>query len=220
MHGKATVRKENEWPLANTQWTRFHLDAASKHLGPQAPATEQRASYDAMGDGVTFSTAPFERDFEITGYVSAHLTIASSTADMDIFAVLRAFDPAGKEIVFIGAHEPTPVSRGWLRASHRKQDTARSTPYRPFLVHDEIQKLTPGGLYTVDIEIWPTSLVLPNGYRLVLTLMGKDFEYEGIRAGCCTITRRIVRRRIRRHQHHRHRRRAHDSYLLLPVIPR
>ncbi len=38
----------------------------------------------------------------------------------------------------------------------------------------------PGALYTVDVEIWPTSLVLPKDYRLVLTLMGKDFEFEGI----------------------------------------
>ena len=174
------MRKENEWPLASTQWTKFHLDAANKGLGPQAPAAEQRVSYDAMGEGVSFSTAPFEQDIEITGYVAARLTIASSTTDMDIFAVLRAFDPAGKEVVFIGAHEPTPVSRGWLRASHRKLDPARSKPYRPFLAHDEIQKLTPGELYTVDVEIWPTSLVLPKGYRLVLTLMGKDFEFEGI----------------------------------------
>ncbi len=220
VHGKASVRKEHAWPLAKTQWTEFHLDAASKGLGPQVPAAEQRVSYDAMGDGVSFSTAPFERDFEITGYVSAHLTIASSTTDMDIFAVLRAFDPAGKEIVFIGAHEPTPVSRGWLRASHRKQDAARSKPYRPFLLHDEIQKLTPGEPYTVDVEIWPTSLVLPKGYRLVLTLMGKDFEYEGIPG-------RLL------HNHPEDRPAAefggtntiitggaHESYLLLPVIPR
>ncbi len=130
MHGKATVRKENEWPLARTQWTRFHLDGANKSLGEKAPAAEQRVSYEAMGEGVSFSTTPFEQDFEITGYVSARLTIASSTTDMDIFAVLRAFDPVGKEVVFIGAHEPTPVSRGWLRASHRKQEPARSTHRR------------------------------------------------------------------------------------------
>ena len=138
---------------------------------------------------------------------------------MDIFAVLRAFDPAGKEVVFIGAHEPTPVSRGWLRASHRKQDPARSKPYRPFLVHDEIQKLTPDQLYTVDVEIWPTSLVLPKGYRLVLTLMGKDFEFDGVPG-------RLL------HNHPEDRPAAefggtntivtggpHESYLLLPVIP-
>ncbi len=177
VHGKATrAQGECEWPLAQHAVDQVPSRCREQGLGPQAPAAEQRVSYDAMGDGVNFSTAPFEQDFEITGYVAARLTIASSTTDMDIFAVLRAFDPAGKEVVFIGAHEPTPVSRGWLRASHRKQDPARSKPYRPFLAHDEIQKLTPGELYTVDVEIWPTSLAAPEGLPA-----GADADGQGLR---------------------------------------
>jgi hypothetical protein len=27
------------------------------------------------------------------------------------------------------------------------------------------------------VEIWPTSLVLPAGYRLALTVRGRDYEY-------------------------------------------
>ena len=178
--GGASVRKEREWPLARTRWTKLHLDADAKALTSSAPKAESRSTYAALGEGVTFSTAPFERETEITGYVAARLTISSSTTDMDIFATLRAFDPSGEEITFIGAHEPTPLSRGWLRASHRKQVAVKSKPYRPYLSHDEIQKLTPGALYTVDVEIWPTCLVFPTGYRLALTLMGKDFELPGI----------------------------------------
>ena len=179
VHDKASVRKADQWPLKETVWTKFYLDG-DLGLGPQPAAKESVVKYNAMGEGVTFSTAPLDRDLEITGYVAARLTIASSTTDMDIFAVLRAFDPSGKEVILTGAHEPTPISRGWLRASHRKLDDVRSLPYRPFLVHDEIQKLTPGERYAVDIEIWPTSLAVPAGYRLALTLMGKDFEIEGI----------------------------------------
>src|SRR5215472_13717388 len=41
---------------------------------------------------------------------------------------------------------------GWLRASHRKLDPERSTPYRPYHTHDEIQKLTPGDTVPVDVE--------------------------------------------------------------------
>lgn len=104
--GKAVVRKEHEWPLKRTQWTKFFLDAGDKSVGPKSPAKEARATYAALGEGVSFSTAPFEQDTEITGYVTARLTIASSTTDMDIFATLRAFDPAGKEVIFVGAHEP------------------------------------------------------------------------------------------------------------------
>jgi predicted acyl esterase len=38
----------------------------------------------------------------------------------------------------------------------------------------------PGEFYEVDVEIWPTSMVFPKGYRLVLTIMGKDFEFPDI----------------------------------------
>ena len=51
---------------------------------------------------------------------------------------------------------------------------------RVFHAHDEIQKIVPGQAYEVMVEIWPTSMVFPKGYRLVLTLIGKDFEFPGI----------------------------------------
>ena len=70
---------------------------------------------------------------------------------MDIFATLRAFDPDGTEIVFVGASEPVPVSRGWLCASHRCLDPARSTPYRPYHSHTDIEKLDPGAVYEVEV---------------------------------------------------------------------
>jgi predicted acyl esterase len=122
---------------------------------------------------------PFAEETEFTGFVTAHLFLSSSSDDMDIFATLRIFDPQGQEVVFTGAHEPTPVTRGWLRASHRKLDPERTLPYRVFHAHDEIQKLDPRRIYEVDVELWPTCIVFPKGYRLGLTLMGKDFEFPG-----------------------------------------
>jgi predicted acyl esterase len=175
----APFRMENEFPLARTQWTKFYLDAATSAIGTEQPTQPGTLSYDAMGDGVTLTTAPFTQDTEITGFVTAHLFVASTTTDMDIFATLRAFDPQGKEVIFTGAHEPTPVTRGWLRASHRKPDPKRTLPTRVFHAHDEIQKLTPQQTYELDVEIWPTCMVFPRRYRMALTLMGKDFEFEG-----------------------------------------
>jgi hypothetical protein len=37
----------------------------------------------------------------------------------------------------------------------------------------------PGQVYQVDIEIWPTCIVMPPGYRLGLTVRGTDYRYEG-----------------------------------------
>jgi uncharacterized protein len=115
---------------------------------------------------------------EITGPSAAKLFVSSGTTDADLFVVVRAFDPSGGEVTFQGAIDPhTPVAQGWLRASHRKLDAALSTDYRPYHSHDEEQPLTPGEVYELDVEIWPTSLVLPAGYRLALTVRGRDYEY-------------------------------------------
>ncbi|WPD18528.1 CocE/NonD family hydrolase [Thermaerobacter composti] len=174
------LRKEWEWPLARTQWTKWYLDPANSSLSGQIPHKESHATYHAMGQGITFWTPPFEKETEITGPVAAKVFISSSTTDADLFLVLRLFDPEGREVTFRGAVEPAaPVAQGWLRASHRKLDPDLSREWRPYHSHDEYQPLTPGEIYELDIEIWPTSIVVPPGYRLALTIQGRDFEREG-----------------------------------------
>ena len=177
---KFVLRHENEWPLARTQWTRFYPDPQGMRLSPTPLAAERSITYEAMGDGLTFSTPPLTQETEITGPSVLKLFVSSSTTDADIFAVLRVFAPDGREVVFQGALDPhTPIGQGWLRASHRKLDPALSLPYRPYHTHDEAQSLKPGEVVELDIEIWPTCIVVPAGYRIALTIRGKDYEYEG-----------------------------------------
>jgi len=173
------VAHDTQWPLTGTKWTRFYLDASGKAL-VAAPGKAASASYRAIGEGLTFKTAPLARELEFAGPIKAKLFVASSTDDMDIFATLRAFDPKGNEITFLSAVEPkAPVSQGWLRVSQRKLDAKRSSEWQPWHAHDETQKLQPGEIVEVDLEIWPASLALPAGCRLALTLQGKDFERAG-----------------------------------------
>jgi predicted acyl esterase len=117
---------------------------------------------------------------EITGPVALKLWLSSQTADADVFAALRLFDPAGKEVTFIGSNDPrTPIALGWLRASHRKLDPRRTLPYRPWHTHDELWPLAPGKPVELDIEILPTSIVVPPGYQFALTILGRDYEVDG-----------------------------------------
>jgi predicted acyl esterase len=179
-----TPRGENEWPLARTRWTKLYLDAAGLALAESPPESGARTSYAATGDGVTFSTAPLAAATEITGPVAAKLFCSSDTTDADLFAVVRVFAPDGSEVTFQAAVDPHgPIAQGWLRASHRKLDARLSTPYRPYHTHDEIEPLVPGELYELDVEIWPTSIVVPAGYRVALTIRGTDYEYPGLQDG-------------------------------------
>jgi predicted acyl esterase len=170
-------RGEQEWPLARTQWQRLYLRPAQRALTTAPPPADERASYAAAGDGITFTAPPLTADTEITGPVAARLYVSSSSTDADLFLVLRVFAPGGEEVTFPGAIDPhTPVAQGWLRMSHRKLDPVLSTPYRPYHSHDEIQPLTPDAVYQADVEIWPTSLVIPAGYQVALTVRGRDYE--------------------------------------------
>jgi predicted acyl esterase len=212
-------RMEDEFPLARTQWRKLYLDAKDKSIVSENPGVEGRVTYEALGPGVDFSTAPFEQETEICGLITGHLAVSSSTTDMDIFVTLRVFAPDNKEVVFVGAHEPTTMTKGWLRVSHRKIDLARSQPHRVFYSHDEIQKIEPDKVYAVDVEIWPTSMIFPKGYRLVMTIQGRDFEFPGV-AG----------RMLHNHPQDRpesefggantiHTGGGNESYLMLPIIP-
>jgi len=94
--------------------------------------------------------------------------------------VLRVFSPDLKEVTFAGANDPhTPMAHGWLRASMRKRDPNRSLPYRPYHALDEKQPLVPGRTYELDIEVWPTCIIVPRGYRIGLSIRGKDYVYPG-----------------------------------------
>ncbi len=178
--GRFVERAEAEWPLAGTRWTRLHLDAEAAALRPELPDLEGALTFDAMGEGLTFLSAPFEVETEITGPVAASLVVSSTTPDADLFLVLRAFAPDGAEVTFQGAIDPhTPVAQGWLRASHRKLDPELSRPYRPYHTHDEPEPLAPGEPVAVSVELWPTSLVVPAGFRLGLTIGGRDYVYPG-----------------------------------------
>ena len=99
--------------------------------------------------------------------------------------MLRVFSPDLKEVVFQGAIDPhTPVGQGWLRASHRaaRQKTVEAVPALSH-PYQESSRSSRGEVAELDIEIWPTSIVVPAGHRVALTIRGKDYVYAGPSGG-------------------------------------
>jgi predicted acyl esterase len=177
--GTFTDRAEDAWPLARTDWTRYRL---TPDLRLEATDTVEKGAveYDASGDGLTFMTNSFDEETEVTGPLAARLFVSSETDDADLFLVVRLFDVNEDEVTFMGALDPnTPIAHGWLRASHRALDQEKSLPHRPYHTHDRIEPLVPGEVCSLDVEIWPTSIVIPAGYRLALTIRGNDYRYDG-----------------------------------------
>ena len=66
------------------------------------------------------------------------------------------------------------MTKGWLRASHRKLDPQKSLLYRPYHAHDERWWLKPGGTVECQVEIWPTSMVFRKEHKLRLDITPCD----------------------------------------------
>jgi predicted acyl esterase len=230
-----TERQENTWPIDRTQWQKLYLRPNGQLIDSIPTEAQSTLSFAANGDGLSFISDPLEHETEITGPLALKLLVSSDTDDADIFVVLRAFTPDLREITFAGAIDPhTPIAQGWLRASHRELDESLSKPYRPYHKHQKRQLLKPGEKVSLDIELWPTSIVLPPGYRIGLSIRGKDYifaEKTGLKLsnfknellGCGPFLHNEPRDRLKSSfsgNTYIHFEQEYPNFLLLPVIPK
>jgi predicted acyl esterase len=207
--GKNVYRDEHEWPLARTEWTRWHL-AHDGALSRDRPAERGSASFDNDPDlapgqlppGVTFQSAAFESETEVTGPVALHFSATLDQADATWVVTLRDIAPDGTS---------RTLSKGWLRASQRALDGARSKPYRPYQAHTQKETLPPGTSHAYAIEIRETSNVFLPGHRLAIDIKGQDSTAEDpIWVHTCNAL--PTRHRIEFGG-------PVDAFILLPVIP-
>ncbi|KAI0572519.1 X-Pro dipeptidyl-peptidase protein [Pyrenophora tritici-repentis] len=157
----------------------------------------QKLSYEALGTLdkpklLQFTTAPFEQETEITGHIVAHLNVSLSAhpthptpSDIDLFLTLRYISPEGKEVHYTGtAGDPIPLAKGWLRVSLRKTnpDHPKHREYLPWRDYfsTDVQPVIPGDVYAVDVEVWPTNVVVEKGGKIVFEVSSGDTQGSGI----------------------------------------
>jgi uncharacterized protein len=170
--GSRTVRTAKEWPIECTEWRRLYLDVAARSMSTQPPAAASQIEYWPAGDGVSFKTTTFDRRTEVVGPLAIRLMVSTTASDLDLFAAVRVLDADG---CLVRLHRAgTTATRGWLRLSHRELDEDSSSIGAPVHTHERLLEVVPGQRYTVDIEVWPTSLVVPEGGALTLTIQGID----------------------------------------------
>ncbi len=111
------------------------------------------------GNALSFLTAPYTSKVAYAGQGSVDLWLKSSAADTDLEATLTEVRPDGREVF---------IQSGWLRASHRKEDPARSTELVPYQDHQEADaEPLPAGQYSkLRIELFPFAHVVRPGSRL------------------------------------------------------
>jgi uncharacterized protein len=213
-------RAEREWPLARTEYRPFYLDASAGTLEAKPIGRESVVSYEAASaQPRALFARTFDRDTELTGYFKLKLWVEAEGADdMDLFAAIQKLDREGTLVNFyyITRFRFGHAAHGWLRASHRELDAFRSKPHQPVHPHRLEERLMPGEIVPVEIEIWPSSTLFRSGEQMRLVIMGKD-PFPVSNAPGVDITIHPETRNSGRHIIHTGGR--YDSHLLVPVIP-
>jgi putative CocE/NonD family hydrolase len=178
-------------------------------FAPGGPA----AGFDPVRRVLTYTSAPLGADTEIAGPIKLVLYASSSARDTDFFIKLSDQYPQAPEQ---RAKDANPfadlISRGWLRASHRALDAARSSDMVPYHTHERPQPLTPGEIYKFEISLEPMAYLIKAGHRLRLEIVNGDSPVSEQLWGHYYRPDKIGSDSI-------HHDAAHASELILPVMP-
>jgi uncharacterized protein len=139
-------------------------------FGPSGPP-----NFDPARRVLTFTTAELEKDLEIAGPIKLVLYASSTQRDTDFFVKLSEQYPQPAEERGRGVNPASQVvTKGWLRASHRALDEARSTEMEPYHTHTDPQPLKPGEVARFDISVEPNAFRFKKGNRIRLELANGD----------------------------------------------
>ena len=210
------LRPELDWPIPRTEYKRLYLDARSRSMCFEPQTVESKCHYDANLGKATFDIT-FNEETELTGGMLLHMWVeAEGNDDMDMFVAVQKLDDKGKWLPCLVFGKPHPGAPGRLRVSLRETDPSRDPSkepheWQPYYPYDNPQKLSPGEIVPVDIEIWPQSKIFHPGEQLRVEIMGhyeridwfEPFAWETDNKG----------------NHVIHTGGKYDSYLLVPFIP-
>ncbi len=190
--GDRTNLPATAFPPANATHTKFYLDGMTRALTPQAPAQPMTAAYDSVADPalVSFVTR-FKAETVLVGYPKAHLWVEVAGADdMDLFVLVQKLDAQGSALQQFTVPNQGPRmqdltecgasvlrykgSNGRLRASTRRLDARYSTDQVPAHSFDRIEKLSPGEVVELEIDLLPLGMRFMPGEQLRLVIGARN----------------------------------------------
>ena len=138
---------------------------------------------------------------------------ADGNDDMDLFVAIRKLDATGKWLPTLVMGAPHPGCPGKLRVSLREVDETHPhhREFRPWHPFKNVQKLKPGEIVPVEIEIYASSRIWHPGEQLQVEVMG---HYERI-----DWFEPFAWNTNNKGNHVIHTGGKYDSYLLVPYIP-
>jgi hypothetical protein len=237
--GANVWRTGADWPLPETQWAKLYLNSWGR-LRPE-PYSSESAESRQHGDSfvqmpptqtneiarLRYMSEPLSDDLLVAGPISLTLHAEINQDDTNWIVVLKDVGPdVGVQSVREGERmvrrdlPERELTRGWLKASNRMLDDARSTPWRPWhrLTRAAKAPVIPGEIVAYRIEILATANLFRRGHRVCLDIMSADLptgvggatnaEYVPYHIGSARTTLHTIYHDA-----------ARPSHLLLPVIP-
>jgi len=193
--GEERWKTTTTWPVAGSRHERWYLnadhaltlatpggsDSDDYKVDFDATTGTQNRWYTQMGGGdviypdraesdrrlLTYTSAPLERDMEVTGNPVMTLRLTTTARDGAFFAYLEDVGPDGRV---------TYVTEGILRGIHRLVTTS---PYRTMYPYHSYRErdaaaIAPGALTELRFGLFPVSVLFKRGHRIRIALSGAD----------------------------------------------
>jgi len=186
LRGAERWEHAQDWPLPEAKTLTLYLqrgdesDLLPQKLGPEAPLQPGSHSLIAIPSGgyyvaeldkyeaqlLRFQTPAYDREVSVIGPVKLRLMLSASAIDTYVVARLSDVAPDGKR---------TKLAWGWLLASHRTIDAARSNPTE--IVHDHrssaAKQLTPGEPTELLFSLTPVANMFKPGHVMELEIAAR-----------------------------------------------
>ncbi|MCU6760854.1 Cocaine esterase [uncultured Roseburia sp.] len=237
--GSNQWRTGEDWPLPETQWTKYYLDSwerlRTKEFNPYgSDAYEQPDAFLQMPPTQTneisklrYMTEPLAEDTLVAGPISLNFYASIDQEDTNWIVILKDVGPDESVRTGREGEKEIPkdlpereVTRGWLKASHRAIDAQRSKAWEPWHLYtrEAQQKIVPGEINEYNVEILATANCFKKGHRICLEITSMDmatgtgglFNAEYIPYHICSSKTTV---------HKIYRNAKYSSHLLLPIIP-
>jgi putative CocE/NonD family hydrolase len=228
-----------EWPLEDTQWTKFYLhswgrlrtepfrqssreDSEDPEVFVQMPPTRTRTIAK-----LRYMTDPLPEDMLVIGPSALYLYASIDQEDTNWIVILKDVGPDVSVRTAREGEKEIPqnlqereLTRGWLKASHRALDPKRSKPWKPWhpLTREAWKPVKPGEIEIYAIEILSTANLFRKDHRICLEITSLDLP-----TGCSGLTNveyipyHICSSKATVHKIYHNEK--YPSYILLPVIP-
>ena len=245
-HGGAW-RSEKAWPIPEQRLTPFYIDASGALARTPPAAGGEALSYDfdpdnpvptiggavtsgeplmrgggfdqretpelygarapylpleARPDVLVFQTEPLAEDVEVTGVIEVNLWISSDAKDTDFTFKLIDLYPPSEDYP---AGYALNLTEGILRCRYR-------------VSWEKPSLMTPGEVYPIKIEAFPTSNLFKRGHRIRLDVSSSNFPHFDVNPNTGApegtgLTRQVARNTVFADA-------ARPSHVVLPIIPR